>query len=133
MEKDDVSNGTIKNYFSCHVSCQLYCHIRLKNNHINSHVSLFIYLKTKTKYWLFSPKSETSPSQSLWPMHLHPLPTLGFLCSLFLIKQCPIPNNKTIVRALTVMKPKKKKNQNHKNRIWIYRHMKVLTQICNGN
>ena len=109
MEKDDVSNGTIKNYFSCHISCQLYCHIRLKNNHINSHVSLFIYLKTKKKYWLFSPKSETSPFQSLWPMHLHPLPTLGFLCSLFLIKQCPILNNKTIVRALTVMMPKKTK------------------------
>ena len=29
MEKTDVSNGIVKNYFSCQTSCQLYIHIRL--------------------------------------------------------------------------------------------------------
>ena len=29
MENADASNGIVKNYFSCHVNCQLYIYVRL--------------------------------------------------------------------------------------------------------
>ena len=112
MKKFDVSNRTIKIIFYVISTANYSNPSRLKNSPICSY--LLFFLKQKQKTGFSPPNLKPLPSNLFGRPHLHPLPAITFLYSLFLIKQCPILNNKTAVRALMVMKPhthKKKKSK----------------------
>ena len=65
MKKTDVSNGTIKNYFSCHINCQIYHHIRERYGFSKKTSEIYIYIYifiTKLKWHMRFYQPKTSPS-----------------------------------------------------------------------
>ena len=54
MEKSNVSNGIVKNYFSYHINYQLYCHVKLKNKIKSAHHRIHLINNSKIPKKLLS-------------------------------------------------------------------------------